>query len=107
MDAGHTPRETRESTCRRGGAQPAAWRGEAAAPAMAAHAGGIPVCERVGRGAAGSGCPGRTDANMNEKNPSIAIVGMSCLFPKADDLQAYWANIKNGVNAITPLPTGS
>ena len=44
---------------------------------------------------------------MNEKNPSIAIVGMSCLFPKADDLQAYWANIKNGVNAITPVPAGS
>ena len=43
------------------------------------------------------------------KKPScpLAIVGMSCLFPKADDLQAYWANIKNGVNAITPIPIGS
>ena len=37
----------------------------------------------------------------------MAIVGMSCLFPKADDLQAYWANIKNGVDAITPVPLGS
>ena len=44
---------------------------------------------------------------MSQKNPSIAIVGISCLFPKADDLQSYWANIKNGVNAITPLPAGS
>ncbi|MHB1306784.1 MAG: SDR family NAD(P)-dependent oxidoreductase [Limisphaerales bacterium] len=35
---------------------------------------------------------------------SLAIVGISCLFPKADDLQAYWRNIKNGVDAITPIP---
>ena len=32
---------------------------------------------------------------------------MSCLFPKADSLQAYWANIKNGVDAITPIPVGT
>ena len=44
---------------------------------------------------------------MNTKTRPIAIVGISCLFPKADDLQAYWANIKNGVNAITPVPAGS
>ena len=37
----------------------------------------------------------------------LAIVGMSALFPKADGLQAYWANIKNGVDAITPIPLGS
>ena len=41
------------------------------------------------------------------KSCPLAIVGMSCLFPKADDLQAYWANIKNGVDAITPVPAGS
>ncbi|MDH4260515.1 MAG: beta-ketoacyl synthase, partial [Gammaproteobacteria bacterium] len=44
---------------------------------------------------------------MRDKTSPIAIVGISCLFPKADDLQAYWANIKNGVNAITPVPAGS
>ena len=44
---------------------------------------------------------------MSNKTSPIAIVGISCLFPKADDLQAYWANIKNGVNAITPVPAGS
>jgi acyl transferase domain-containing protein/NAD(P)-dependent dehydrogenase (short-subunit alcohol dehydrogenase family) len=37
------------------------------------------------------------------KSP-LAIVGLSCLFPKADDLQTYWSNIKHGVDAITPLP---
>ena len=44
---------------------------------------------------------------MSTKTSPIAIIGISCLFPKADDLQAYWANIKNGVNAITPVPAGS
>ncbi|NBV24693.1 MAG: acyltransferase domain-containing protein, partial [Proteobacteria bacterium] len=34
----------------------------------------------------------------------LAIVGLSAIFPKADDLRAYWANIKQGVDAITPLP---
>jgi acyl transferase domain-containing protein/NAD(P)-dependent dehydrogenase (short-subunit alcohol dehydrogenase family) len=44
---------------------------------------------------------------MSSKSQPLAIVGISCLFPKADDLQTYWANIKNGVNAITPVPAGS
>ncbi len=34
----------------------------------------------------------------------MAIIGISCLFPKADDLQSYWRNIKHGVDAITPIP---
>jgi acyl transferase domain-containing protein/NAD(P)-dependent dehydrogenase (short-subunit alcohol dehydrogenase family) len=40
---------------------------------------------------------------MNEPTP-LAIVGLSAIFPKADDLRAYWANLKNGVDAIAPLP---
>ncbi len=34
----------------------------------------------------------------------VAIVGMGCLFPKANSLEAYWANIKAGVDAITDIP---
>jgi acyl transferase domain-containing protein/NAD(P)-dependent dehydrogenase (short-subunit alcohol dehydrogenase family) len=34
----------------------------------------------------------------------IAIVGMSCLFPKAQSIQEYWSNIKNRVDAITDVP---
>jgi acyl transferase domain-containing protein/phosphopantetheinyl transferase len=30
----------------------------------------------------------------------IAIIGMACIFPGAADLQAYWNNILNGVDAI-------
>jgi acyl transferase domain-containing protein len=48
-----------------------------------------------------------SESRMKKNNCPLAIVGMSCLFPKADGLQAYWANIKNGVDAITPIPAGS
>ena len=40
---------------------------------------------------------------MSQSAP-LAIVGLSCIFPKADDLQAYWRNIKSGADAITALP---
>ncbi len=39
----------------------------------------------------------------NEPAP-IAIIGMGCLFPRADNLGAYWANICNRVDAITDVP---
>ncbi|MFL5339134.1 MAG: beta-ketoacyl synthase N-terminal-like domain-containing protein, partial [Gemmataceae bacterium] len=35
---------------------------------------------------------------------SLAIVGIGCLFPKANGLGAFWANLKNGVDAITEVP---
>ncbi len=34
----------------------------------------------------------------------IAIVGMACLFPRAGSLGMYWANIKQGVDGIGPIP---
>lgn len=34
----------------------------------------------------------------------VAIVGMACLLPKAPDLQTYWENILNKVDAITEIP---
>ena len=30
----------------------------------------------------------------------LAIIGIGCLFPKADSLASFWANIKHGVDAI-------
>ncbi len=34
----------------------------------------------------------------------LAIVGIGCLFPQAADNGTFWANIKNGVDAITEVP---
>lgn len=45
---------------------------------------------------------------MNEADQSleepIAIIGLGCLFPKAENVGAYWANICNRVDAITDVP---
>jgi len=34
----------------------------------------------------------------------LAIVGIGCLFPKAAGPGFYWANVKNGVDCIEPIP---
>jgi acyl transferase domain-containing protein/NAD(P)-dependent dehydrogenase (short-subunit alcohol dehydrogenase family)/acyl carrier protein len=34
----------------------------------------------------------------------IAVVGLGCLFPQADGVRAFWANVKHGVDAITDVP---
>jgi len=35
----------------------------------------------------------------------IAIVGMGCMFPGAPDLATYWANVRDGIDAITEIPS--
>ena len=44
--------------------------------------------------------------NPAEPTPSVpvAIIGMGCLFPKADSLGRYWINIRDGVDAIREIP---
>jgi acyl transferase domain-containing protein/NAD(P)-dependent dehydrogenase (short-subunit alcohol dehydrogenase family) len=34
----------------------------------------------------------------------VAIIGIGCMFPKAEELARYWANIKKAVDAITEVP---
>ena len=50
---------------------------------------------------------------MNDRNKDraaaqapIAIVGIACVFPRAGGLQEYWANIRDGFDAITEVPEG-
>ncbi|NKB35885.1 MAG: SDR family NAD(P)-dependent oxidoreductase [Gammaproteobacteria bacterium] len=40
----------------------------------------------------------------NAKAVPLAIVGIGCLFPKANDAASYWQNIRDGVDAITDIP---
>uniref|UniRef100_Q02DB0 Beta-ketoacyl synthase n=1 Tax=Solibacter usitatus (strain Ellin6076) TaxID=234267 RepID=Q02DB0_SOLUE len=41
-----------------------------------------------------------------ESSSSIAIIGMSCLLPKAPDLLTYWDNILHKVDAVGEIPKG-
>ncbi len=34
----------------------------------------------------------------------LAIIGLGCLFPKAEGVGAYWRNVKAGVDCITDVP---
>jgi len=48
--------------------------------------------------------------NSGEKNrPAVtstplAIVGIGCLFPQADNAGTFWTNIKTGADAIVEVP---
>jgi acyl transferase domain-containing protein/NAD(P)-dependent dehydrogenase (short-subunit alcohol dehydrogenase family)/acyl carrier protein len=44
--------------------------------------------------------------NPADRTSSVpdAIIGMGCLFPKAENLSRYWANICQGVDAIREIP---
>ncbi len=35
---------------------------------------------------------------------NIAVIGMACVFPDADDLDEFWANIVSGRDSITEVP---
>lgn len=43
-------------------------------------------------------------SNFKPTSTPIAVVGISCMFPKAGNLYDYWTNIKNGVDSITEVP---
>lgn len=42
---------------------------------------------------------------FNNFNEPIAIIGLSCRFPKADSPQAFWELLRKGVDAITEVPS--
>ena len=41
---------------------------------------------------------------ISSNGTQLAIIGIGCLFPQAEDRNAYWANIMDGVDAITEVP---
>ena len=47
---------------------------------------------------------GRRLALHENRQPGVAIVGMSCLLPKAPDLSSYWRNILGKVDAVSEVP---
>ena len=39
-----------------------------------------------------------------ERPSDVAIVGMACFLPAADDVRTYWENVLNRVDAVTEVP---
>ena len=46
-----------------------------------------------------------TQPTFNNINEPIAIIGLSCRFPQAESPQAFWDLLRNGVDAITEVPS--
>lgn len=42
--------------------------------------------------------------NFDANNKDIAIIGMSCSFPMADNIEEYWENLISGRNCISEVP---
>ncbi|MDJ1175534.1 type I polyketide synthase [Roseofilum capinflatum] len=40
----------------------------------------------------------------NRKSAEIAVIGMSCRFPGANDYNQFWRNLEKGINSITEVP---
>lgn len=43
-------------------------------------------------------------ANFKADSDLVAIIGMGCRFPKANNLQDFWSLLRSGKNAITKVP---
>jgi acyl transferase domain-containing protein/NAD(P)H-dependent flavin oxidoreductase YrpB (nitropropane dioxygenase family)/NAD(P)-dependent dehydrogenase (short-subunit alcohol dehydrogenase family)/acyl carrier protein len=42
--------------------------------------------------------------NSRERPSDVAIIGMACFLPGANDVRSYWENVLNRVNAVTEVP---
>src|SRR5207249_4453268 len=40
----------------------------------------------------------------HQATESIAVIGMACRFPGADNPEAFWALLRDGVDVITEVP---
>ncbi|HEX8053993.1 MAG TPA: beta-ketoacyl synthase N-terminal-like domain-containing protein, partial [Thermoleophilaceae bacterium] len=54
--------------------------------------------------AQGSHATARRNGARRTRDDPIAIVGMSCRFPGAPDLDAFWRLLDDGVDAVTAVP---
>lgn len=73
--------------------------------AIAAHVLEMVAEEEVEETATVSGAAKASpEAKMTERE-SVAIVGMSCRFPGAQNLDEFWDNILNGVDSVCEIPS--
>jgi acyl transferase domain-containing protein/NADP-dependent 3-hydroxy acid dehydrogenase YdfG/SAM-dependent methyltransferase/aryl carrier-like protein len=48
--------------------------------------------------------PAPAPAPRPDSGTGIAVVGMAARFPGADNLQAFWSNLRNGVDSVSEIP---
>lgn len=46
----------------------------------------------------------KQDHQRDYVGKAIAIIGMACRFPKADSVETFWNNLRDGVDAVTVIP---
>src|SRR5262249_35081913 len=51
------------------------------------------------------GGPERDERRERDDRRDVAIVGMACVLPGAPDVEAFWANVVDGVDSVTEVPT--
>ena len=47
----------------------------------------------------------KTPQAKQDKTRSIAIIGMACRFPGANNYQKFWQNLEEGINSISEVPS--
>src|SRR5271154_3731256 len=73
--------------------------------AAASMVGGLPVPSAASEPPLSSSLePAALEPDRTPEN-EIAIIGLSCRFPLADDLEAFWSNLKEGKDCITEIPS--
>jgi acyl transferase domain-containing protein/enoyl-CoA hydratase/carnithine racemase/acyl carrier protein len=50
--------------------------------------------------------PGQADGQENPEHDAIAVIGMSCHFPQARNLDEYWQVLSSGKDCVTEVPSG-
>ena len=46
----------------------------------------------------------KTDDRERQESQAIAIIGIGCRFPGANDSEQFWLNLEQGVNSISEIP---
>ena len=77
------------------------WLGRELAPTLVWE---YPTIDAMAEGLAGSGPAVAQAAVRPSVDEPIAIIGIGCRFPGADGPEAFWQALKEGTDAIRPLP---
>ncbi|RAM48138.1 MAG: beta-ketoacyl synthase [Hapalosiphonaceae cyanobacterium JJU2] len=62
------------------------------------------LAQYLSESTASNGATSPASLGQNNKTEAIAIVGIGCRFPGAENLEAFWQLLSNGVDAIREVP---